>query len=192
MNKLIVLSAVFLIAGCSTPAQQGEPGPPGPAGKQGLPGKDGAPGKPGTPGPSGPQGPQGQPGESVSPDLLAQLNNILEKAERSKLQESENSKEIIVAIVPYQFGIAPPIMGFAAMSNEGNIYKLENKNLYTAGESFQQSVRVDNRDDFVSLALMAAQEGTQPLYLAMTANGRHYISQDLENWKYQSLAPLNR
>ena len=184
MKKLIVLSVIFLIAGCSSPAQKGEPGPPGPIGKQGSSGKDGAPGKQGPPGPAGTQGPQGLPGESVSPDILSQLRDILQK--------SENRKETIVAIVPYQFGIAPPIMGFAAMSNKGIIYKLENKNLYTAGESFARSVRIDNRDDFISLALMAAQEGTQPLYLAMTANGRHYISQDLESWKYQSVAPLDR
>ena len=192
MKKLIVLSAVFLIAGCSTPAQQGEPGPPGPTGKQGPSGKDGAPGKQGLSGPPGSQGPQGLPGASVSPDILSQLRDILEKAERSKLQESEGRKEAIVAIVPYQFGIAPPIMGFAAMSNEGVIYKLENKNLYTAGESFVRTVRIENRDDFISLALMSSQEGTRPLYLAMTANGRHYISQDLESWKYQSVAPINR
>ncbi|MEE2876747.1 MAG: collagen-like protein [Candidatus Neomarinimicrobiota bacterium] len=181
-----------MIVGCSTPAQQGEAGPPGPVGEQGPPGKDGASGKQGPPGPAGPQGPQGPPGESVSPEILSQLNSILEKPKISKQQEPEKKKETVVAIVSFQFGIAPPIMGFAAMTNHGIIYKLENKNIFTVGESFLRSVRVDTRDDFVSLALMAAQEGTQPFYLAMTANGRHYVSQDLETWAYQSVAPISR
>ena len=191
MKKLIVPSLACLIVGCSTPAQQGEPGPPGPAGEQGPAGIDGAPGKRGPQGPAGPAGPQGPPGQSVSPETLAEINTILEKAEASK-QESANKRETVVAIVPYQFGIAPPVMGFAAMTNQGFIYKMENKNIYTAGESFVRSVRVDTRDDFVSLALMSAQEGTHPFYLAMTANGRHYVSQDLESWTYQSVAPFSR
>jgi hypothetical protein len=182
LKKLLLLSVVFLIAGCSGPAQQGEPGPQGAQGEPGPQGKTGALGKP---------GPQGPPGESVNPELISELRASLEEIKRRD-NPSIASKETIVSVVSYQFGIAPPIIGFAAMTNLGNIYKMDNKNVITVGNSFKKTVRVDSRDDFVSLALLPSQDGSQPFYLAMTKNGRHYVSKDLESWTYQSVAPLSR
>ena len=185
MKKLLLLSVVLLIAGCSGPAQQGEPGPQG---KTGAPGKPGPQGKTGAPGKPGPQGP---PGKSVNPELISELRTSLEEIKRRDNPPIAN-QETIVSVVSYQFGIAPPIIGFAAMTNLGNIYKMENKNAITVGNSFKKTVRVDSRDDFVSLALLPSQDGSQPFYLAMTKNGRHYVSKDLESWTYQSVAPLSR
>ncbi len=182
MKKLLLLSLICLIAGCTGPAQQGEPGPQGPQGEPGPLGKTGAPGIP---------GPQGPPGESVNPELISELRTSLEEIIRRD-NPSIASKETIVSVVSYQFGIAPPIIGFAAMTNLGNIYKMDNKNVITVGNSFKKTVRVDSRDDFVSLALLPSQDGSQPFYLAMTKNGRHYVSKDLESWTYQSVAPLSR
>ena len=185
MKKLLLLSLICLIAGCTGPAQQGEPGPQGAKGKPGPQGKTGAPGK------LGPQGPQGPPGESVNPELISEFRTSLEEIKRRDNLPIA-SQETIVSVLSYQFGIAPPIIGFAAMTNLGNIYKMENKNAITVGNSFKKTVRVDSRDDFISLAPLPSQDGSQPFYLAMTKNGRHYVSKDLGSWAYQSVAPLSR
>lgn len=185
MKKLLLLSLICLIAGCTGPAQQGEPGPPGPQGEPGPPGKNGSPGN------QGPQGLQGPAGESVNPELMSKLRSALEEIKKRDNSPGAN-RETIVAVVSYQFGIAPPIVGFAAMTNLGNIYKMANKNVLTVGNSFKKTIRVDSRDDFVSLALLPSQDGSQPFYLAMTKNGRHYVSKDLDSWTYQSVAPLSR
>ena len=193
MNKLIFLfSTSLILLGCATPIQQGEVGPPGPKGDQGPSGEMGPKGEKGAPGAKGDQGRSGLPGKSIPPDVLSRIDKIIEKANSLRILEAETEIEKIVSIVPYQFGIAPPIMGFAAMTNHGFIYKMENKNIYTAGETFSRSVRIDKREDFVSIALLSGEEGAQPFYLAMTENGRHYISKNLEDWVYQSVTPLSR
>ena len=185
MKKLLLLSLICLIAGCTGPAQQGEPGPQGAQGEPGPQGKTGAPGK------SGPQGPSGESVNPELPELMSKLQSALEEIKKRDNSPGAN-RETIVAVVSYQFGIAPPILGFAAMTNLGNIYKMDNKNVLTVGNSFKKTIRVDSRDDFVSLALLPSQDGSQPFYLAMTKNGRHYVSKDLGSWTYQSVAPLSR
>ncbi|MFL3051502.1 MAG: collagen-like protein [Candidatus Neomarinimicrobiota bacterium] len=192
MNKLILLFSTSLILGCATPIQQGEAGPPGPKGDQGPSGEIGPKGDQGALGPKGDEGPSGSPGKSVPPDVLSRIDKIIQKANTLRILEAEAKIEKIVSIVPYQFGIAPPIMGFAAMTNHGFIYKMENKNIYTAGETFSRTIRIDEREDFVSIALLSGEEGAQPFYLVMTENGRHYISKNLEDWVYQSVTPLSR
>ncbi|MFQ6673510.1 MAG: hypothetical protein ACE5GH_01840 [Fidelibacterota bacterium] len=101
-------------------------------------------------------------------------------------------EEYVVASVSYSFGIAPPIMGFAALSNLGNIFKMQNKNPLMIGSGFEKAGRVDDRDDFISLALLPATDGSQQYYLAVTRSGRHYSSKDLEIWTFQSVVPLKR
>lgn len=123
--------------------------------------------------------------------MVDELRRSLEEL-RQHLPAEGTEGESIVSIVPYQFGIAPPVFGFAAMSNLGHIYKMDNKNVVTVGDSFERSVRVDERDDFVSLALLPSQDGSQQYYLAMTKNGRAYVSKNLESWTYQSMAPISR
>ena len=122
-----------MIVSCAAPIQQGKVGAKGIQGKQGPPGKDGAPGI------QGPEGPQGPPGESVPQDILLKINEFLQKTDVAKQVQLGVKNEVCVAIVPYQFGIAPPIMGFATLTNHGFIYKMENKNIYAAGEDFTRS-----------------------------------------------------
>ena len=172
--KHIFLLATVLYMGCATPGAQGPPGPqgdPGTPGKQGLPGKQGNPGEPGPPG-------------KVDPALIKKLEDALD----SVLPEDKN--EIVSASVHFSFGIAPPIMGFAVMTNYGRIYQLKNKNEVTLGDSFELLVRVAEHDDFVSLSFLSGGEGQKHFYIAITENGHAYVSEDLKNWSVKDDIPL--
>ena len=172
--KHIFLLATVLWMGCATPGAQGPPGPqgdPGTPGKQGLPGKQGNPGEPGPPG-------------KVDPVLIKKLEDALD----SVLPEDKN--EIVSASVHFSFGIAPPIMGFAVMTNYGRIYQLKNKNEVTLGDSFELLVRVAEHDDFVSLSFLSGGEGQKHFYIAITENGHAYVSEDLKNWSVKDDIPL--
>ena len=81
-------------------------------------------------------------------------------------------------------------MGFAVLTNKGNIYRMMNKNPITIGNSFHKFVRIDERDDFTSLTILQGTDGSQQFYLAVTQSGRHYYSKDLESWTFQSVVPL--
>ena len=100
------------------------------------------------------------------------------------------NKETIVSIVPYQFGIAPPIIGFAALSSFGTIYKIEHKNIITPGEEFFNFSKIDEKTDFIALSFLPAQDGGESLFLAITKSGKSYISKDLKFWKFQAQVKL--
>ena len=173
MKHFLLISAVIWL-GCSASGLQGPPGPqgdPGTPGKQGLPGKQGNPGEPGPPG-------------KVDPVLIKKLEDALD----SVLPEDKN--EIVSASVHFSFGIAPPIMGFAVMTNYGRIYQLKNKNEVTLGDSFELLVRVAEHDDFVSLSFLSGGEGQKHFYIAITENGHAYVSEDLKNWSVKDDIPL--
>ena len=114
--KHIFLLATVLWMGCATPGAQGPPGPQGDPGPTGSPGEQGPPGQAGTP---------GKPGK-VDPALIKKLEDALDSV------LPEDKKEVVSASVHYSFGIAPPSMGFAIMTNYGRIYQLKNKNLKQA------------------------------------------------------------
>ena len=133
----------------------------------------------------GEAGPPGPPGESIPSELLIELRSSL-----AALTEESTSKEKTVAAVSFSFGIAPPVMGFAVLTNKGNIYRMMNKNPVTIGNSFHKFVRIDERDDFTSLTVLQGTDGSQQFYLAVTQSGRHYYSKDLESWTFQSVVPL--
>ena len=173
MKHFLLISAVIWL-GCSASGLQGPPGPqgdPGTPGKQGLPGKQGNPGEPGPPG-------------KVDPALIKKLEDALD----SELTEDKN--EVISASVHFSFGIAPPIMGFAVMTNYGRIYQLKNKNEVTLGDSFELLVRVAEHDDFVSLSFLSGGEGQKHFYIAITESGHAYVSEDLKNWSVKDNIPL--
>ena len=173
MKHFLLISAVIWL-GCSASGLQGPPGPqgdPGTPGKQGLPGKQGNPGEPGPPG-------------KVDPALIKKLEDALD----SELTEDKN--EVISASVHFSFGIAPPIMGFAVMTNYGRIYQLKNKNEVTLGDSFELLVRVAEHDDFVSLSFLSGGEGQKHFYIAITESGHAYVSEDLKNWSIKDDIPL--
>ena len=167
-NIFLILAVIWL--GCATPG----PGPQGPPGPQGEPGTLGERGPQGSPGPAG----------QVDPALIKKLEDAL----NSEL--SAANKEVVSASVHFSFGIAPPVMGFAVMTNYGKIYQLKNKNEVTMGDSFELLVRVAEYDDFVSLSFLSGAEGQKHFYMAITESGRSYVSEDLKNWSSKGDVPL--
>lgn len=180
MRHLFLLNIIFWI-GCSTPGSQGTPGPQG---ERGYPGEQGAPGEPGTPGEQGPPGQQGSPGE-VDPVLLQKLETALNDVSAKK------QEEVVIASVHFSFGIAPPVMGFVVMTNQGNIYQLKNKNVVTMGDEFELLVRIAENTDFVSLSFLSGEEGQKHFYLAITESGHSFVSEDLKTWSSKGKIPLH-
>ncbi len=173
MKNIFLILALFIMS-CSTTGPQGPPGPqgePGTPGKQGLPGKQGNPGEPGAPG-------------KVDPALIQKLEDALNGG------LDKTKKEVVTASVHFSFGIAPPSMGFAIMTNHGNLYQLKNKNPVTMGDSFEFLVRVAEHEDFVSLSFLSGGEGQKHFYMAITESGQTYVSEDLKKWSYKGDIPL--
>lgn len=170
-NYFLILSVVWL--GCTMlgPGPQGTPGPQGELGKQGD---------------RGPQGSKGDPGPAgeVDPSLIKKLEDALND------MQTATKKEVVSASVHFSFGIAPPVMGFAVMTNYGRIYQLKNKNEVTMGDNFEFLVRVAEYDDFVSLSFLSGAEGQKHFYMAITKSGRSYVSEDLKNWSTKIDIPL--
>ena len=176
MKKIFLLILLTLYFACIPSV-----GPP-------IIGEQGPKGEQGPSGPKGEQGPKGIPGKSISSKTLESINNtLIELREKNHLNDN---KEYIVSIVPYQFGIAPTILGFAALSSFGVIYKIEHKNIITPGKEYINLGRIDNRNDFISLSLLPAQDGGESLFLAITKNGLSYISKDLKVWNFQAQVPI--
>lgn len=180
MRHFLLLNIIFWI-GCSTPGTQG---PPGPQGEQGISGVQGTPGETGPPGEQGPPGELGTPGE-VDPALLQKLEAVL------KSGLSDTKGEVVVASVHFSFGIAPPVMGFAVMTNQGNIYQLKNKNVITMGDEFELLVRIAENTDFVSLSFLSSEDGQKHFYLAITESGNTFVSEDLKTWSSKGMIPLD-
>lgn len=175
-RKILLLISVFHLSCSSIGTNKVIEGPPGPKGDTGPQG------------PKGDIGPEGPAGKSFSNETLNEINNniydLFEKTNQMK------NKETIVSIVPYQFGIAPPIIGFAALSSFGTIYKIEHKNIITPGEEFFNFSKIDEKTDFIALSFLPAQDGGESLFLAITKNGKSYISKDLKFWKFQAQVKL--
>jgi len=167
-NIFLILAVIWL--GCATPG----PGPQGPPGPQGEPGTLGERGPQGSPGPAG----------QVDPALIKKLEDALNGG------LAEAKQEVVTASVHFSFGIAPPSMGFAVMTNYGKIYQLKNKNEVTMGNSFELLVRVAEYDDFVSLSFLSGAEGQKHFYMAITESGKSYVSEDLKKWSYKGDIPL--
>ena len=165
--------------GCATlgPGSQGIPGPQGELGPQG---------KPGIQGDRGPEGSKGDPGPTgeVDPSLIKKLEDALND------MQSAAKKEIVSASVHFSFGIAPPVLGFAVMTNYGRIFQLKNKNEVIMGDNFEFLIRVAEYDDFVSLSFLSGAEGQKHFYMAITESGRSYVSEDLKNWSSKVDLPL--
>ena len=189
--RFIVISLTFIfILSLFSCAPQARRGKIGQTGEMGTPGEQGPPGEAGPPGeqgPPGPPGPKGPPGESIPPELLNELRAALDE-----LTEPEMIPETIVSSVSYSFGIAPPIMGFAVLTNYGNVYLMKNRNPVTIGNVFNFSVRIDDRTDFISLTSLPGADGTKQFYIAVTSSGHHFFSEDLKKWKSQSIVPFNK
>ena len=181
MSKYIIISlGLLIVAGCTPPpipGPDGPQGPPGPKGAPGVPGVPGESGESGEKGIQGPPGPRGEPGKSVSEDII---NTLKEKL--NQLDQATLNKEEICALIPYKEGIAPPILGFAALTTNGKILLMKNTSPVNIGEQFIFQTQIADRADFVSLAVLSGEEGEKTFYVAITADGHHYYSEDLKAW----------
>ena len=183
MGKSTTLFLGLLIAvGCTpqpVPGPEGAEGPPGSTGEAGEAGKDGVRGI------QGPPGPRGEPGQSVSVDIVNSLKKKLNQLDKATL-----NKEEICALISYKEGIAPPILGFAALTTNGKILIMQNTSPVNIGEKFIFQTQIADRADFVSLSVLSGEEGEKTFYVAVTADGHHYYSLDLKEWTPQGQSPF--
>ena len=183
MGKSTILFLGLLIAvGCTPQPVPGPEGAEGPAGSTGEAGKDGQDGVSGI---QGPPGPRGEPGKSVSQDIVNTLKEKLNQFDQATL-----NKEEICALISYKEGIAPPIRGFAALTTNGKILIMQNTSPGNIGEKFIYKTQIADRDDFVTLSVLSGEEGEKTYYVAITADGHHYYSLDLEEWNPQGQSPF--
>ena len=184
MRKYIILFFLILIvSGCTPQPIPGPEGQQGPKGEVGEPGEAGEPGKRGI---QGPPGPKGEPGKSVSTDII---NSLKEKLDRLD-QVTSSNKEEICALISYKEGIAPPILGFAALTTNGKILLMQNTSPLNIGDKFIFETQIADREDFVSLNVLSGEEGEKTFYVAITADGHHYYSLDLKEWNPQGQSPF--
>ena len=179
MNKYFTILFCFLIVavGCAPkviPGPEGMQGPPGPEGIQGSQGFIGVEGL------QGPAGPQGEPGKSISEDLL---NNLRKKLDL--LDASMENEEKICSLISYKAGIAPPILGFAALTTSGKVLFMKNLSPVSIGNKFLFQVQIADRNDFVAMNVLEGTEGEKTFYVAITSDGHHYYSEDLKTWTPQ-------
>ena len=183
MGKSTILFLGLLIAvGCTPQPVPGPEGAEGPAGSTGEAGKDGQDGVRGI---QGPPGPRGEPGKSVSQDIVNTLKEKLNQFDRATL-----NKEEICALISYKEGIAPQVLGFAALTTNGKILIMENTSPINIGEKFIFQTQIADRVDFVALSVLSGEEGEKTFYVAMTADGHHYYSLDLKEWNPQGQSPF--
>ena len=183
MGKSTTLFLGLLIAvGCTPQPVPGPEGAEGPAGSTGEAGKDGQDGVSGI---QGPPGPRGEPGKSVSHDIVNTLKEKLNQFDKATL-----NKEEICALISYKEGIAPPILGFVALTTNGKILIMQNTSPVNIGEKFIFKTQIADRDDFVTLSVLSGEEGEKTYYVAMTADGHHYYSLDLKEWNPQGQSPF--
>ena len=180
MGKSTTLFLGLLIAVGCTPQPV-----PGPEGAEGPPGSTGEAGKDGVRGIQGPPGPRGEPGQSVSVDILNSLKEKLNQLDKATL-----NKEEICALISYKEGIAPPILGFAALTTNGKILIMQNTSPVNIGGKFIFQTQIADRADFVALSVLSGEEGEKTYYVAITADGHHYYSLDLKEWNPQGQSPF--
>ena len=183
MSKyIIIFLGLLIVAGCTPqpiPGPDGAQGPPGPEGTAGTAGEAGEKGI------QGPPGPMGEPGKSLSEEIV---NTLKEKL--NQLDQATLNKEEICALIPFKEGIAPAILGFAALTTNGKILIMKNTSPVNIGEKFIFETQIADRADFVSLSVLSGEEGEKTFYVAITADGHHYYSGDLKEWNPQGQSPF--
>jgi len=179
MRKYIILFfGILILSGCtpqSVPGPEGSQVPPGP---EGAPGESGQSGERGI---QGPPGPSGGPGKSVSVGIVNTLKEKLDQLDKV----TSSDKQEICALISFNEGIAPPILGFAALTTNGKIYLMQNTSPVNIGNKFIFQTQIADRADFVSLSVLSGDEGVKTYYVAITADGHHYYSLDLKEWNPQ-------
>ena len=186
MSKyIIIFLGLLIVAGCTPQPIPGPDGAQGPPGPKGAPGESGESGESGEEGIQGPPGPRGESGKSVSEDIVNKLKEKLNQLDQVTL-----NKEEICALISYKEGIAPQVLGFAALTTNGKILIMENTSPINIGEKFIFQTQIADRVDFVTLSVLSGEEGEKTFYVAMTADGHHYYSLDLKEWNPQGQSPF--
>ena len=184
MRKYIILFfGILILSGCtpkSVPGPEGSQVPPGP---EGAPGESGQSGERGI---QGPPGPSGGPGKSVSVGIVNTLKEKLDQLDKV----TSSDKQEICALISFNEGIAPPILGFAGLTTNGKIYLMQNTSPVNIGNKFIFQTQIADRTDFVSLSILSGDEGVKTYYVAITAGGHHYYSLDLKEWNPQGQSPF--
>ena len=179
MRKYIILFfGILILSGCtpqSVPGPEGSQVPPGP---EGAPGESGQSGERGI---QGPPGPSGGPGKSVSVGIVNTLKEKLDQLDKV----TSSDKQEICALISFNEGIAPPILGFAALTTNGKILLMQNTSPVNIGNKFIFHTQIADRADFISLSVLSGEEGEKTYYVAITADGHHYYSMDLKEWNPQ-------
>jgi len=171
---IIIFVGIMIVSGCtprSVPGPEGAPGESGQSGERGI---------------QGPPGPSGEPGKSVSVGIVNTLKEKLDQIDKV----TSSDKQEICAIISFNEGIAPPILGFAALTTNGKIYLMQNTSPVNVGNKFIFQTQIADRDDFVSLSVLSGDEGVKTYYVAITADGHHYYSLDLKEWNPQGQSPF--
>ena len=171
MIKILSIFIFSIMIGCaglpvSSPGPQGEIGPEGPAGPKG---------------PAGPRGPKGNDGQSISQDLIEKIESTI----------NSNNSESIVGSIAYSFGIAPRITGFAYLTSNGKIYKLENKNPQKLGDNIAFVTQISKNQKFVSLGRTTYGDDIKQFFTAVTQNGKIFTSGDLKSWNENANIPIS-
>ena len=186
MSKyIIIFLGLLIVAGCTPQPIPGPDGAEGPPGSKGSPGEAGKDGQAGERGIQGPPGPKGEPGKSVTDDIV---NSLKEKF--NQLEKNALNKEKICSLIPFKEGIAPPILGFAALTTNGKILIMKNTSPVNIGDKFIFQTQIADRADFVALTVLSGEEGEKTYYVAITSNGHHYYSLDLKEWNSQGHSPF--
>ena len=186
MSKyIIIFLGLLIVAGCTPQPIPGPDGAEGPPGSKGSPGEAGKDGQAGERGIQGPPGPRGEPGKSVSMDIVNTLKEKLNQLDKATL-----NKEEICALISYKEGIAPPVLGFVALTTNGKILIMQNTSPVNIGEKFIFQTQIADRADFVALSVLSGEEGEKTYYVAITADGHHYYSLDLKEWNPQGQSPF--
>ena len=167
MKKYFIFTIIFYF-GCIP----NKPAPPGPQGKMGAKGEIGPQGKPGL---RGPQGVSGKDGKDIPQNVLNSINELL--------NNNNNNPEILVDILSYSFGFAPKVTGFCFLTNYGRVYKLENKNIKTMGDSVDLISKIGNYNDFIAFSQNSNEENIKQYFTAITKSGVIFSSSDLLNWE---------
>ena len=151
------------------PAPPGLPGPPGEIGEKGEIGLQGKQG------PKGPRGLPGLDGKSIPENVLNSIDQLL--------KDNDKNYEFLVDILSYSFGFAPKITGFCFLTNHGRVYKLENKNIKTLGDSVDLICKIGNYNDFIAFSRNSNEENIKQYFTAITKSGVVFSSSDLLNWE---------
>ena len=117
------------------------------------------------------------------------VNTLKEKLDQLDKVTSSDKQEIC-ALISFNVGIAPPILGFAALTTNGKIYLMQNTSPVNIGNKFIFQTQIADRADFVSLSVLSGDEGVKTYYVAITADGHHYYSLDLKEWNPQDQSPF--